>query len=350
MSLNENENLVDELNTLKSFNPDIIPNSSTVHHFKDTNYFPNNCIQHAKYPGCLWTDNIGFNMIESTTFEFDYTVISPSPEVTGIDFPSDTVTFTDPLSNNYTDFPPDTITFTDFLPDTVTFIDFPPDTVIDMSFLYLIEEKNKFGEVLGYSIKDHPMGPNKKWINKNKNLDAKRDKAFKYLEKLNSLCTPITPNSPRYNTFNGIIKRRKYGFSVKGLDNVNIYFINKLLSVKQNYTRALRCYNRLYLNEIEPIDLEIAECTITSNGTTTTLNGTTTTLNGATTPNSEIPCNFIDLESIQRTIGTQTDSFLMSDYIHQVLHKKELIKNKKKSKYQIKNTLKYNSNKNNSEK
>lgn len=112
--------------------------------------------------------------------------------------------------------------------------------------------------IIGYYISGHPMGPNKKWVNKNKSLEEKQKKAIKYLVKLNNLTTPITPII-KYFTYNGIIKRRKHGFSVKDTINyskpTNIYFIEKGSSIKQNYTVALDYYNRLILSNSDKIEI-----------------------------------------------------------------------------------------------
>lgn len=173
-----------------------------------------------------------------------------------------------------------------------------------------IELKDQKGNIIGYTIKNHSMGPNKKWVNKNKTLEEKRIKAEKYLEKLDSLTEPITPLI-KFNLFQGIIKRRKHGFSVRNKEDKNVYFINKILSVKQNYNNAFRFYNKEHLNIEEEIDLNVAD-------------------------------QFVDLESGSafRSISTQTDNFLLAGYNQP---KKTYIKKKKVSKYQpeTKNTEKY---------
>lgn len=126
--------------------------------------------------------------------------------------------------------------------------------------------KDPFDKIIGYSITGHPMGPTKKWINRNKTLISKEIKACKYLEKLNGLTEPIN-TVQKYNLFGGIFKRRKHGFSVVNPQTCkNEYFINKILSVKQNYATAFRYYQKVYLGIQEQVEQNISVETTQNKG------------------------------------------------------------------------------------
>lgn len=118
--------------------------------------------------------------------------------------------------------------------------------------------KDQLDEIIGYGVSGHPMGPTKKWINRNKTLISKEIKANKYLEKLNNLTEPMN-TVQKYNLYGGIFKRRKHGFSVVNPQTCkNEYFINKILSVKQNYATAFRYYQKVYLGIKEQIEQNIS--------------------------------------------------------------------------------------------
>lgn len=199
-----------------------------------------------------------------------------------------------------------------------------PVSATSSSYLEVLYDDKE--NIIGYSVSGHPMGPNKKWLNKNKTIDEKKEKATKYLDKLNTLTEPITKNIIKYDTFKGAIKRRKYGFSVVCPQTCkNEFFVNKLFSVKQNYQEALTYYNKVYKDVQSGVQLDNVQKSGTkkSNG------------NG---------------DSV--SIGTQTDDYLSVQQTHQqscigkqlqekIDKKDDSYKKRKTSKYLVKNKSKY---------
>ena len=103
--------------------------------------------------------------------------------------------------------------------------------------MYLIKCKN------GYRVCNHPMGPEKKFICKNKTHDYNYDRAVEYLNKLNKLTEPLILEKQFKELY---IQKHKNGFCVKYPGEKCKYFVSKNISVNILYENA-----KSYLNEIK---------------------------------------------------------------------------------------------------
>jgi hypothetical protein len=102
----------------------------------------------------------------------------------------------------------------------------------------------------GYRVVNHPMGPEKRFINKKKGDDYNLNRALEYLEKLNNLSSPLVVEKSSNEKY---IQKHRNGFCVKYKTNIK-YFMSKKLLNEELYISALN-----YLNEIK-----IQECSSTT--------------------------------------------------------------------------------------
>lgn len=110
--------------------------------------------------------------------------------------------------------------------------------------MYLIKCKN------GYRIVNHPMGPEKRFINIKKGNEYNLKRALEYLEKLNSISSPLICEKSSNEKY---IQNHRNGYCVK-YKTQNKYFVSKQLSKQELYNKASE-----YLNE-----LKIQECSSTT--------------------------------------------------------------------------------------
>jgi group I intron endonuclease len=103
--------------------------------------------------------------------------------------------------------------------------------------MYLIKTQN------GYRVCNHPMGPEKRFICKTKPMEYNYNRAVAYLNKLNSLDTPIVIEKPTKELY---IQKHKNGFCVKYPNTKPKYFVSKTLTVTELYEAAIN-----YLNDIK---------------------------------------------------------------------------------------------------
>jgi predicted GIY-YIG superfamily endonuclease len=97
--------------------------------------------------------------------------------------------------------------------------------------MYLIRCKT------GYRVVNHPMGPEKRFLNKSSGDEQNFKRAVSYLEKLNSLKEPIVVEKSLYEKY---IQKHKNGFCVKYPNEKTKYFTTKNISADILYDTALK--------------------------------------------------------------------------------------------------------------
>lgn len=103
--------------------------------------------------------------------------------------------------------------------------------------MYLIKVKN------GYRVCNHPMGPEKRFVSKNKTDEYNYNRAMEYLDKLNSLEEPIIIPVKKTSVY---IQKHKNGYCVKYPNEKPKYFVSKNIPVDTLYEMSLQ-----YLNELK---------------------------------------------------------------------------------------------------
>ena len=98
----------------------------------------------------------------------------------------------------------------------------------------------------GYRICNHPMGPERRFINKKLTDDEKYKKAFEYLTILNNLSEPIKTKKTIYPKY---VQKHKNGYCVKIPNQKCKYFVSTNISNDDLYKMALNYLNKLNLKE-----------------------------------------------------------------------------------------------------
>ena len=103
--------------------------------------------------------------------------------------------------------------------------------------MYLLKISNE------YRVCNHQMGPEKRFISKNKTDDYNYNRAIEYLKKLNCLTEPIVINKSENEKY---IQNHRNGYCVKYPGEKSKYFVSKTISSEELYKNALS-----YLNELK---------------------------------------------------------------------------------------------------
>jgi predicted GIY-YIG superfamily endonuclease len=102
--------------------------------------------------------------------------------------------------------------------------------------MYMLKIQN------GYRICNHPMGPEKKFISKNKTDEYNYIRAVEYLNKLNNLEDPIMIIKSENEKY---IQKHKNGYCVKYPSEKPKYFVSRSSSIDELYKNVLSYLNKL---------------------------------------------------------------------------------------------------------